>query len=165
MKLFYEESKATSQALLDLVGEYRANTTKVLALATGALALFGFEDSDKGWWYIAALVAYAVGVGVALWIYLPVKWRLNPAQDVPEAVAAGRPLPVAKAHFDLGRAHQANFTQNRMHMTGLKGIPVRFTSLVIASALVIVCGGVNTITSDPPAPSSPTEIIILDESS
>lgn len=163
MKVFYDESKAVSDALVDLLAEYRSNTTKVLALSTAALTLFGFEDSDKGAAFWAALVFYAVGVGLALWIYWPVRFRTNEVKDLPDAVAAGTPLPVAKVHFDLGRAHQAAFAENNGRLTSKFGLPKRFSALILASASVVVLGGINTAISEPAAPPGPTEIVLIQE--
>ncbi len=104
-----------------------------------------------------------MGVGLALWIYWPIKFRTNEVKDLPDAVVAGTPLPVAKVHFDLGRAHQAAFAENNARLTSKFGLPKRFSALIVAAASVVLLGGVNTAISEPEAPAGPTKVVLVQE--
>lgn len=81
VELFYEESKAAREALDATLKEYRSNTTTALALATGAAAFFGFEDSGKGIFFVLALVAYGIAALLAVAVFWPHGWLMNPASD------------------------------------------------------------------------------------
>jgi hypothetical protein len=77
IEILYNESKAALDVIDQLLIRYRANTTTVLALGTGATTLFGFSSAPKGVFFVATLVCYALGVLAALAIYAPQKWRDN----------------------------------------------------------------------------------------
>jgi hypothetical protein len=81
-KLFFEESGKARTWIDDLLKQYRTNTTAVLALATGAATFFGFENSAKGWWFAAAIAAYAGAALLSASILWPRNWAYNVAHDM-----------------------------------------------------------------------------------
>lgn len=162
-KLFYEESKAAREHLDDVLTKYRDRCTVILTVATGAAAFFGFDDSEKGPWFVAALAAYAVAAIFALWIHLPVPWLVNPAHDMAAALAsAPTPVSLTKAYWDLALSHQKAIANNRIVINGRWGMSWRLQGLIAATAAVVVLAGVNVTTSDPAQPPEPTRIQIVE---
>lgn len=162
VELFYSESKAAREALDETYKQYRSQTTTVLALATGAAAFFGFEDSSKGGWYVAALVAYGVGALLAALIFLPKKWLVNPAHDF-QAVLSSPSVPnlsPTKATYDMAVAHQVAFATNR---NTVENVARLYRGLVAATALVVILAGVNVVRQEPDVPDKPTRVILVEE--
>jgi hypothetical protein len=160
--VFYEESKAARLGLDEVIRQYRTNTTAVLALATGAATFFGLDQSVKGPFYVAALVAYGLAVLVGATIYLPWSWVRNAAHDMGDALldSAAPPMPVAKAHFDLAIAHQLGFTKNLRSIVKVSRL---YRLLLALTALVIMLAGVNTTQEEPDTPDEPTRVIVMEE--
>ena len=62
VKLYREESKAARDKVEGVLAQYRANTSTMLALATAAVAFFGFSTGPRQQvWYIVAMAAYLGG--------------------------------------------------------------------------------------------------------
>jgi hypothetical protein len=161
VELFYEESKAARQGLDEVIRQYRTNTTAVVALATGAATFFGLEQSVKGPFYVAALIAYALAVLVGATIYLPWSWVRNAAHDMGDALlGTAPPMPITKAHFDLAMAHQLGFSKNLKSIVKVSRL---YRVLLALTALVIILAGVNTTQEAPDAPDEPTRVILMEE--
>lgn len=158
LELFYDEAKAEADGLLDTVKNYRSSSTTVLALATGAAAFFGFEDSAKGGWYAVALVFYAVAALLAVLIHQPRGWRQGAVVGLDRVLASPNPgISVDQARFDLGRLHVKHFEAN---LERVGRVAALFKYLLAATALVIICAGINATVEKPDAPEKPTRVII-----
>ena len=119
LKLFYEESKSAHAGVSDLLKQYRANTTTVLTLATGAATFFGFANSPKGIFYVLSLTSYGLAVLLAATIYWPIPWRVNMALTAGTELATPPPLSPAKLTYDLGVLYQQGFAENADRITHL----------------------------------------------
>jgi hypothetical protein len=164
VKVFYEEAKEASQSVDAALDRFRDNTTKVLALATGAAAFFGFEDSEKSGLFFAALAAYAVAVLMALLIYWPKRWLVNVSGDLGDALVVPRANPVSatKVYLDLGRNYQTAHKENIHQIRRKFGISDRFQLLVVFTALVVIFGGWNAAVNPKQSSNEPTRIEIVE---
>lgn len=167
VKLFYEESKSARKELDDLFDRYRSNTTVVLALATGATTLFGFSNSVKGVLFVLALVAYGIGVTVALSIYWPKTWKYNVAHDVgPKLKLIGNKLTPIKMYYDLAIGHQIAIKEATVAIGGEGrkiGIAGRFRLLVGMAAMTVILAAINVSVTHPNVPDKPTRVVIVKE--
>jgi hypothetical protein len=162
VELFYAESKAAREALDSVLKDFRSNATTVLALATGAAAFFGFEDSSKGPFYVAALVAYSVAAFAAARILWPRDWLMNPAVDFESRLVdtTKPPLSDTKARFDLAHAHQVAFESNG---ASVATVTKWYQGLVGATAAVVLLAGMNVIRQKPEVPDKPTRVILVED--
>lgn len=165
VEVFYEESKAASNGLDSILDDYRANTTKILALATGAAAFFGFEDSDKGWAFFGALGLYGVAVLLALAIYWPRAWRADAASGVEKLLAnppgGATAVTETKLRFDLAVRYQSFFRSNNQQLQGWKGVPSLYSALVVLTAGVVLLGGLNAAVNPKESDDRPTRVEIV----
>jgi hypothetical protein len=163
LKIFYEESKAANEDLHDLLKQYRANTTTVLTLATAAATFFGFEDSPKGGFYVAALAAYAVAALLAASIYWPTTWRVNVAGDVGDALATGPPLTPSKLMYDLATGHQEAYQLNATKIKGRFGRAKRFIALIFMTSAVVILASINSLLIEDEESPEITRIQIVED--
>ncbi|MEM9655521.1 MAG: hypothetical protein AAGA65_25760 [Actinomycetota bacterium] len=145
--LFLKESTTATHEIDSLFKEYRGNTTKVLALATGATTLFGFNDSIGRPYYFLALIAYGGAVLCAMRIFWPRPWKVNVAADAEEAIAAdaNAALTPTKVMFDLARGYQDAFRHNSAVITDRAGVSDTFEALVLLSSSVVIIGGLGVV--------------------
>lgn len=145
--MFYEESRASSAEVASIFREYRDNTSKVLALATGATTLFGLSNELDSTMYILALIAYGVAVLAAITIYWPTKWKFNVAEDAEKAFRSdidGKLTP-AQVALDFGAGHQLMADHNANIISRSCGIARRFQLMTFCSGLVVVFGGLAVV--------------------
>ncbi|WP_131829155.1 hypothetical protein [Mycobacterium numidiamassiliense] len=137
----YDESKAAVDVLDQLLIRYRTNTTAVLALGTGAATFFGFSDSPKGLFFLLSLVSYAVGVGVAVRIYWPRRWRDDIYHVLEDSLRKSPPPASMELRRDLARHYQQAIA---------RGLELRtrraweFRILLFATACVVIFAGINS---------------------
>lgn len=171
-KVFFEESKEARESINKLLDTYRENTTKVLALATGALTLFGIEDSSKGAWFLVAIIAYGLAAIAAIGVYSPVKWQANVAHDMVERedgpLRTTDPIfemQASVAQYFLGRGHQIAIKMNLERLMSWRGPARRFQACLVLSAVTIIAGGLNLwVDRDQSAtPSEPIEVVLVDK--
>ncbi len=170
-KVFFDESKAAREQV-DTLDEYRSNTTKVLALATGALTLYGIEDGTKGAWFLAAVIAYGLAAVAAVSVYAPVRWTVNVAHDMVTRekgkLRTSDPIfdmKTSVAQYYLGRGHQIAIRTNLDRLEKWNGPARRFRASALLTALTIVFDALNLWADrDTEAPDpEPTRVILIDE--
>jgi hypothetical protein len=143
-----------------LLIRFRTNTTAVIAVATGAATFFGFSQNPKGGWYIASLVSYGIAAVIAAAIYWPKPWKVNVAHDVEKALSTPPATTVTKLRWDLARGHQTAVTESLALVEGRTGQATKFRVLVIATAAVVICAGLNSLLT--PKPAIPATHIVFD---
>jgi hypothetical protein len=159
--LFYEESKAARDAVDQLLIRYRANTTAVLALATGTATFFGVSSGPKGFWFVVSLLSYGIAALSAASIYWPRPWRVNVAYNVAEALSKKPPTTSMKLQWDLALGHQQAIQSSLKLVAGPTGQAMRFRVLVLATACVVIFAGVNSyLESQHPVTAPPTHVLI-----
>jgi hypothetical protein len=171
-KLFFDESKAAREQVDKILDSYRSNTTTVLALATGALTLYGIEDSTKGPWFLAAVMTYGLAAFAAVTVYAPVPWTVNVAHDMVTRekgkLRTNDPIfdmKTSVAQYYLGRGHQIAIRTNLDRLEKWNGPARRFQACALLTALTIVFGALNLWAdrnTDSPDPE-PTRIVLVDE--
>ena len=145
---YYLESQAAAKGLDDLLKQYRSNTATVLTLATGAATFFGFSDTPKGNWYLAALGAYALATILAATIFWPLDWQGNPASETgPVFMTNGAQLNTTKTKYDFGCTYQDIYVANRQKIRSRYGVARRFIALIVTTGLVVIFAGFNVIAS------------------
>jgi hypothetical protein len=162
VKLYREESKAARDKVEGLLDKYRANTSTLLALATAALAFFGFADGPReATCYVIAVVAYIVAVGVAIWIYLPTPVLVNAASGTQEAIFSDpdHPFTPEEINYAYATAHQEAIAEGIATVTDRWGLANRFVGLIVAIAVLIVAASLS-VTLGESAPPAPTHVII-----
>ncbi|WP_131829168.1 hypothetical protein [Mycobacterium numidiamassiliense] len=160
VSLFYEESKAARKDIADLLHRYRANTTAVLALATGAATFFGFSNSPKGLFYLLSLSAYAVASFLAIAIYWPIPSRINPADHVADLLRI-EPVQPIKLQHDLALNYQSATAEAIKRVRGWRGLAAKFRGLLVATSLVVIFAGFNVyLESRSHTVPQPTHIVI-----
>ncbi|WP_141751428.1 hypothetical protein [Rhodococcus sp. 1139] len=163
IQLFYEESKSARTLIDSALEKYRANTTTVLALATGATAFFGLSSSTKNeLLYVSSLVAYGAAVFVALSIYLPTKRKVNVAYDTESIVNSntGPAIPLTKFHWDYALGHQKAVSDGISLISGWRGLRSRFTILTSLTGLVVILAGLSIAFQPDAETPKPTHIVI-----
>lgn len=163
LKLFYEESKAARGQLEGLVERYRANTSTVLAIATAAVAFFGFSDGPRQpllyWTAIAAYIAAAV---LALWIYAPMPSKVNVAYNTADVLADSDgwgPLTPLQIYYDYARGHQDACRTALTNVTRSGGLAQRFRMLIVAVAVLVVAAS-GSVMFGKSEPTAPTRVIV-----
>ncbi|WP_157531235.1 hypothetical protein [Mycobacterium sp. IS-1496] len=162
LKLYHQESKTARERVEGLIDKYRANTSTLLALATAAVAFFGFSDGPRQQgWYVTAVVAYGVAVAMAFWIFAPIPLRLNPAHNTRAALFEdpGRPLTPEEIYYGYAVGHQEAITEGLKNCTGPFGLANRFRALIGAIALLVVAASLS-VAFGAAAPTPPTHVII-----
>ena len=154
--LYYDETRDAHAHLLEVIGRYRANTTTVLAIATGATAFFGFGAGGKGLWFYLALAAYAAAALSAMVVFQPRGLRTNMAARFDDDLAITPPLTSTEARLLILRDRQAAIGETELVVRTLSRW---FRALIVLTALTVVCAGVNVATDRPRSPE-PTHIVI-----
>ncbi len=138
--ILYNESKSALDAIDQLLIRYRTNATAVLALGTGATALFGFSNAPKCLWFAATLSCYALGVIAALLIYAPRGWR----DDIYDFLHANMHSkePPEKLQEGLVAAYQKAIKRGRDLRVWRAA---EFMVLLAATAGVVIFAGIDSI--------------------
>ncbi len=185
VEAYYAETTEAHKYLLTILANYRANTTTLLAVATGAAAFFGFAASPKGILFVLALIAYAVAATMAMWIFWPIGLPTNMAQNAIRNMFEDPPPTDKQAKFRLTRLRQRAIaraeqaigggyvrrkkdrrTNAYVPVGGLSGrlhaigISWRFRALIVAVGFTVVFAGANSILEQPKADPGPTRVII-----
>lgn len=162
VSIFHGETKEAKAAVDKIVDDFRARTTTVLALGTGAVAFFGVSDAPRhDELYGAALVAYALAVLVALWIFAPKMTRLNIAYDTAAAIESRG----ADITPDWLEWQYALGTQTAIREGIVRNVRISwaFIGVVVLTGLVVVLAGSSLISAPEPTPADPTQIEIISE--
>lgn len=81
-KPFYEESKAARAQVEALLDKYRTNTSTLLALASAAVAFFGFSNGPRQqFFYWISIGFYVLAVVAAFLISMPRPTKVNVAYN------------------------------------------------------------------------------------
>lgn len=162
VKLYREESKAARDKVEGLLDKYRANTSTLLALATAAVAFFGFADGPRDkTWYLIAVIAYIVAVGIAIWIYKPTQVSVNVANDTRDAIFADvdHPFTPQEINYAYAVAHQNAIAEGIATVAGRFGLAHRFIALIVAIAVLVVAASLS-VTFGSSAPTPATHVVI-----
>ena len=183
LDIYYAEATTAHTHLIEVIGNYRKNTTTLLAVATGAATFFGFADSAKGPLYVLALVVYALAAVLTLWIFLPIGLSTNMAFEADRKIDDGI-VTAAAARADVLDNRLWAIRQAEIAITGIRGstrseyltantvdgaatvspprygIAFRFRALIAAVTLTTILAGANTVVEKPATPTEPTHIII-----
>jgi hypothetical protein len=160
LKLFYEESKIAREKVEVLVEKYRSNTSTLLALATAAVAFFGFSEGPRQpVWYVVAMVGYGIAVAVAFWIYAPAPILANVAYDTQEALFADDAFTPSEIYYAYAMGHQEAIKFARDGVMKTFGVANRFRLLIFAIALLVIAASLSVALGSP-QPTHPTHIVI-----
>lgn len=162
LELYREESKAARDKVEGVLAQYRANTSTMLALATAAVAFFGFSTGPRQQvWYIVAMAAYLCAVGLAFSIYAPTAVLVNVAADTQEALFADPDHPLLPEEIQYGYAvgHQEGIAAAIATVTGRFGLANRFRALILAIAVLVVAASAS-VAFGTTAPATPTRVVI-----
>jgi hypothetical protein len=160
VKLFYEESKAARAQVEGLIDGYRTNTSTLLALASAAVAFFGFSSGPRQpVFYWIAIGSYLVAVATSFFIFKPIPTKVNVAFDTAHYLGAGHQILPAKIYYDYACGHQDAIGYALAVMDGKYGIANRFRLLVAAIALLIISASLSVVFGSQDSPG-PTHIII-----
>lgn len=157
VEILYDESKAAVNVIDQVLIRYRTNTTAVLALGTGAATFFGFSNSPKGLFFLLSLVSYAVGILVAIAIYLPKRWWWR---DVLFRVVTDNlsesPPTTPKLRRDLASGYKQAITSGlKLRMAQGR----KFRLLLFATMCVVLFAGYDSyLASQHPTTTPPTHI-------
>jgi hypothetical protein len=157
VQLFNDETTESYKHLIEVITNYRSNTTVILALATGATTFFGFTDAPKGPGYAAALGFFAVSAILAALVFWPNKLQTNMVPDYRARLFEnGAAVSVARARYVvLGRRQLAMVDAE----AAIKRISRRFRLLIVTVALTILSAGIN-VAVEKSEPTPPTHIVI-----
>jgi len=145
VKLYFEESKAARVQVEALLDKYRTNTSTLLALASAAVAVFGFSSGPRQpAFYWISIVFYVLAVALSFLIFMPIPTKVNVAYDTArELETAAAPIIPAKLYYDYARGHQDAINDALRIMDGKFGIATRFRTLIIAIAALIVSASLS----------------------
>lgn len=159
VRLYYEESNAARQQVEGLLEKYRANASTLLALASAAVAFFGFSSGPRqAACYWISIVAYLSAVALAFSIYVPLPWRVNVAYNTLKGLKATPILP-EKAYLDYAQGHQEAINHALKVLDGKFGVANRFRTLIVAIAVLIVAASLSVNLGNP-ATREPTRVIV-----
>jgi len=160
VKLYYEESKAAREQAEGLLEKYRTNTSTLLALASAAVAFFGFSTGPRQLvFYWISIGFYVVAVAISFLIFKPIPMKLNVAYNTAQGLAV-RPLVMpAKIYYEYAVGHQAAVKHALNAMDGRFGIATRFRALIVAIAVLIVSASLSVALGSEQTPN-PTHVII-----
>jgi hypothetical protein len=158
-KLYYEESKAARAQVEALLDKYRTNTSTLLALASAAVAFFGFSTGPRQpVFYWISIGFYVLAVAVSFLIFVPIPTKVNVAYNTAGKLGAATIIPT-KLYYDYAVGHQNAINHALKIMDGTFGIANRFRGLIIAIGLLIVSASLSVALGSEQAPN-PTHIII-----
>jgi hypothetical protein len=160
VKLYYEESKAARVQVEGLLDKYRTNTSTLLALASAAVAFFGFSTGPRQpVFYWISIGFYLLAVATAFFIFVPIPMKVNVAYNTAAELIVEPPIIPPKIHYDYAVGHQEAIEHALKAMDGRFGIATRFRVLIVAIAVLIVSASLSVVLGAQPAPN-PTHIII-----
>lgn len=143
IKLYYEESKAARALVEGQIDKYRANTSTLLALASAAVAFFGFSTGPRqSVFFWIAIASYLVAVVTSFFIFKPIPAKVNVAFDTADHL--GEMLP-EKLYYDYARGHQDAIGHALAVLDGKFGVATRFRLLVAAIALLILSASLSVV--------------------
>ncbi|MGW0158470.1 hypothetical protein ACWDUN_04010 [Mycobacterium sp. NPDC003323] len=160
VKLFYEESKSARALVEGQIDKYRANSSTLLALATAAVAFFGFSTGPRQQvFFWIAICAYLAAVAMAFLIFKPIPAKVNVAFDTDVHLAVSPPVSREQIYYNYACGHQDAIGHALGVLDGKFGVAKRFRILIAAIALLIIAASLSVIFGTQGAPG-PTRVII-----
>jgi hypothetical protein len=161
VKLYYEESKAARAQVEALLDKYRTNTSTLLALASAAIAFFGFSTGPRQpVCYWISIAFYGLAVAVSFLIFVPIPTKVNVAYNTAGALAGpAAPIIPTKLYYDYAVGHQNAINHALKIVDGKFGIATRFRALIIAVAVLIVSASLS-VALGTERPPNPTHVIV-----
>jgi hypothetical protein len=161
VKLYYEESKAARAQVEALLDKYRTNTSTLVALASAAVAFFGFSTGPRQpVFYWISIGFYVLAVAMSFLIFVPIPTKVNVAYNTAGALGGtAAPIIPAKLYYDYAVGHQNAIDHALKIMDGTFGIANRFRALILVIAVLIVSASLSVAFGSEQAPN-PTHIIV-----
>ena len=160
VELYYEESKAARAQIEALLDKYRTNTSTLLALASAAVAFFGFYTGPRQQFcYWISIGSYVLAVATSFLIFKPIPTRINVAFNTARKLGKTETILPTKLYYDYARGHQDAIAYEGKVLDGTLGIATRFRVLIVAIVVLIVSASLSVALGSEQA-ASPTHVII-----